>query len=216
MRVGRNASVLRNLDRLFLRGVVPAGMRLLERFLAEGDDSAFEALVVRHGPMVLGVCQRIRISPHDADDAFQATFLVLARKAARLSPPSARPLALRGRNTRGQEGQDAGCPPPARGIDRLPRPRAAGGRVVGCDADPRRRVGAAAVQTPRRPCPMPARGCLGRGSGPPTWLPGRDGEEPSGPRPQSLRDRLIGRGISPSRPGCAIGERGSLGLSLSP
>ena len=60
---------------------------LLERFLAEGDDSAFEALVVRHGPMVLGVCQRILISPHDADDAFQATFLVLARKAARLRAP---------------------------------------------------------------------------------------------------------------------------------
>src|SRR5438270_801052 len=84
MRVGRNASVLRNLDSLFRRGVVPSGDgALLERFLAEGDDSAFEALVVRHGPMVLGVCRRILISPHDADDAFQATSLVLAALSAK-------------------------------------------------------------------------------------------------------------------------------------
>src|SRR4051794_14757793 len=100
MRVGRNASVLRNLDRLFRRGVVSSGDgALLERFLAEGDDSAFEALVVRHGPMVLGVCRRILISPHDADDAFQATFLVLARKAARLrAPDRLRPWLHRGAN----------------------------------------------------------------------------------------------------------------------
>jgi RNA polymerase sigma factor (sigma-70 family) len=84
----RNSSVLRELDRLFRRGVEPSrdGV-LLEQFLADGDDSAFEALVVRHGPMVMGVCRRILVSPHDADDAFQATFLVLARKAARLRAP---------------------------------------------------------------------------------------------------------------------------------
>jgi RNA polymerase sigma factor (sigma-70 family) len=88
MRLGRNASVLRELDRLFGRGVAPSGdAALLERFLAEGDDSAFEALVVRHGPMVLGVCRRILISRDDADDAFQASFLVLARKAAGLRGP---------------------------------------------------------------------------------------------------------------------------------
>ena len=98
MGVDRNASVLRDLDHLFRRGVAPAGDgALLDRFLAKGDESAFEALVVRHGPMVLGVCRRILSSPHDADDAFQATFLVLARKAARLRRPgSARALALRG------------------------------------------------------------------------------------------------------------------------
>jgi RNA polymerase sigma factor (sigma-70 family) len=61
--------------------------QLVEGFLARRDEAAFEALVRRHGPMVLGVCRRIIGNQHDAEDAFQATFLVLVRKAGSIQPP---------------------------------------------------------------------------------------------------------------------------------
>src|SRR5215472_5254146 len=54
---------------------------LLTRFARDSDRAAFELLLWRHGPMVLRTCQAVLQDAHDAEDAFQATFLVLAKKA---------------------------------------------------------------------------------------------------------------------------------------
>jgi RNA polymerase sigma factor (sigma-70 family) len=60
---------------------------LLERFVRSQDQAAFAALVQRHGPMVLGVCRRLLHDAHEAEDAFQATFLVLVHKARSIDRP---------------------------------------------------------------------------------------------------------------------------------
>jgi RNA polymerase sigma factor (sigma-70 family) len=84
-----SSGVLRQFHALYHAGTV-AGLtdaELLKRFCSARDDVgaiAFEALLVRHGPMVFGVCRRVLGDRHAAEDAFQATFLVLVRKAGRL------------------------------------------------------------------------------------------------------------------------------------
>jgi RNA polymerase sigma factor (sigma-70 family) len=82
----RSTRILPHLCRLLARNGV-SDAQLLESFLANHDETAFTALVRRHGPMVLAVCRRLLPNPHDAEDAFQATFLVLVRKAASLRRP---------------------------------------------------------------------------------------------------------------------------------
>ncbi len=59
---------------------------LLERYVRQRDEAAFAALVRRHGPLVLGACRRHLNDAHAAEDAFQATFLILARKAGSIRP----------------------------------------------------------------------------------------------------------------------------------
>ena len=81
------------IQRLIARFTAPRGTgddpdrQLLERFVADADPCAFEALVERYGPLVLSVCTRVLGGVHDAEDAFQATFLVLVRKASSIRDP---------------------------------------------------------------------------------------------------------------------------------
>jgi HlyD family secretion protein len=85
MGAGSSVALLRDIQTLFDTGTASGltDRQLLDRFVSRRDDSgeaAFGALVLRHGPMVLRVCQNLLRDPNDAHDAFQATFLVLVRR----------------------------------------------------------------------------------------------------------------------------------------
>jgi DNA-directed RNA polymerase specialized sigma24 family protein len=75
--------VVQQLRRIVRTGaaVAESDAALLGRFIGDRDETAFAALVERHGPLVLGVCRRLLGDPRKAEDAFQATFVVLARQA---------------------------------------------------------------------------------------------------------------------------------------
>ena len=100
---------------------------LLERFVEQWDQAAFRELLVRHGPMVLGVCRRILRDPHAAEDAFQVTFWQLVQCAARSASgsrsapgctesPSAS-LSRRGRARRGGRCRCRSLDPEAGGVN---------------------------------------------------------------------------------------------------
>jgi RNA polymerase sigma factor (sigma-70 family) len=89
-------TVVRRLRHLADAAVEPSDRQLLAEFAARRDSVAFAAIVQRHGPMVLGVLRRALRHEQDAEDAFQATFLVLARSAGSIRDVEALPSWLHG------------------------------------------------------------------------------------------------------------------------
>jgi RNA polymerase sigma factor (sigma-70 family) len=80
---GSTNTALRQVARVFQEGTLTglSDGQMLERFVDSRDEAAFEVLVGRHGAMVFNVCRQLLRNPHDVEDAFQAVFLVLVRKA---------------------------------------------------------------------------------------------------------------------------------------
>src|SRR5437899_2614629 len=77
--------ILHFLRRRVLAHDTRSDANLLQRFALERDDAAFSVMLERHARMVMAVCRRILGDHHAAEDAFQAVFIVLARRASRLS-----------------------------------------------------------------------------------------------------------------------------------
>ena len=115
-------AVCRELKTLFHLGVVGtlSDAQLLDAFLARSGDAAedaFAAVVERHGPMVLRVCRRILTEPHDAEDAFQVTFLVLGGRLVR--SPVASSLPTGSMVSPSARRRRFGRAPPAGGLGRV-------------------------------------------------------------------------------------------------
>ena len=85
MATSQRSGVIQYLRRVLRDGAGLTDGQLLEDYLSRRDEAAFAALVRRHGPMVWGVCRRVLRNHHAAEDAFQATFLVLVRRAASIA-----------------------------------------------------------------------------------------------------------------------------------
>ena len=128
MATSQTSEIIHHLRRavLLLDGAGLTNGQLLENYLGRRDESALAALVRRHGPMVWGVCRRLLRNYHDAEDAFQATFLVFVRKAASIASPEllanwlygvAHQTALKARATaarrKARERQETEMPEPA-------------------------------------------------------------------------------------------------------
>src|SRR5216683_2430928 len=89
MATGQPSGVIQHLRRAMLLrdGARLTDGQLLKDYISRRDEAALAALVQRHGPMVWGVCRRVLSNYHDAEDAFQATFLVLVRRVASIASP---------------------------------------------------------------------------------------------------------------------------------
>src|SRR6516225_10361282 len=127
MSIGATQQVVRQLRRLALRETdALTDGQLLECFVSHHDEAAFAALVRRHGPMVMGVCRRVIGHTQDAEDAFQATFLVLVRKAASVVPREAVGSWLYGvayRTALGARARRARRRATERQVDPMPQPQ---------------------------------------------------------------------------------------------
>src|SRR5437762_13329170 len=122
-------TLIQQLRKAVGEGPPPTDGQLLTSFIEQQDEASFRALVLRHGPMVWGVCRRVLRNDHDAEDAFQATFLVLVRRAASVALRAsvgnwlygvARQTALKARATAARRGTRE------RQVTAMPEPAAAG------------------------------------------------------------------------------------------
>ena len=204
--------VLRQVHRLFNFGAVGtmSDAQLLDRFVSRRDEAAeaaFEELVIRHGPMVLRVCRSVLHDAHDAEDAFQAVFLVLANRAGSIRRSGsvaswlfgvAQRVATRGKRSAARRQH---ARPARRGAD-LRKLSPAGERSrLGDPPRGDRRLARAASRTRR--ALLPARADLRRGGASARALGGGD-PGPAGPgaraaAPAADPARRDGPGRSPCR-----------------